>query len=60
MIRRVERPSLTPKGVAVDARGQALEIRVRDAACSEVFSPSVNHPNDANDFGSRLRWRVAK
>jgi hypothetical protein len=56
----VERPSLALQWVAVDALGQALEIRVRDAARSEVLPPSVNRPNDANDFASGLRRCVAK
>src|ERR1700736_5414152 len=60
IVRGVEHSSLAPERVAVDALGQALEIRVRDAARSEVLSPSVNRPDDANDFGSGLRRRVAK
>src|SRR5450631_1705314 len=56
----VERPSLALERIAVDALGQALEIRIRDAARSEVLPPSADGPRDANDFGSRLRRRVAK
>src|SRR5258707_11431011 len=60
IVRGVERSSLALEQVAVDALSQALEIRVRDAARSEVLPPSVNRLDDTNDLGSRLRRRIAK
>ena len=59
ILRGVERLSLHLE-IAVDALGQALKIRVRDAACSEVFAPSVNFLNDASDFVSRLGRGIAE
>src|SRR5258708_5648336 len=60
IVRGVERSSLALERVAVDALGQVLETRVRDAARSEVLPPSVNRLDDTNDLGSRLRRRIAK